>query len=164
MNKRDQLGFTILELMFTVAIAAVIVGIGIPNMQTVIWNNRTATQVNELVSALNLARSEAVAQGVDVYIIPNVGNDWTTGWRVMADSDDDRVYAEAADQTIRLFDPVRDMAFPAAPNQVVFRPTGEASDTATYVMLPDKCSTVNRQRRLTIALAGFVELARENCP
>ena len=96
MNKRDQLGFTILELMFTVAIAAVIVGIGIPNMQTVIWNNRTATQVNELVSALNLARSEAVAQGVDVYIIPNVGNDWTTGWRVMADSDDDRVYADPA--------------------------------------------------------------------
>jgi prepilin-type N-terminal cleavage/methylation domain-containing protein len=53
-------GFTLMELMVTIAIAAILVGTAIPSFTSTITNNRLTTSANELVTALNLARSEAV--------------------------------------------------------------------------------------------------------
>lgn len=59
-------GFTLIELMVTVAVVAVLVSLAMPSFTTVINNNRLTSQANELVSALQTARSEAVRRNASV--------------------------------------------------------------------------------------------------
>jgi type IV fimbrial biogenesis protein FimT len=59
-------GFTLLELMFTVALAAVMLGIAIPSFRGMTASNRLVTQANELVAAVNFARSEAITRNSNV--------------------------------------------------------------------------------------------------
>ena len=66
MNRKA--GFTLIELIITVALAAIIVTIGIPSFRTAILNNSRTAQVNEFVGVLNLARSEAAKRGLRVTI------------------------------------------------------------------------------------------------
>lgn len=56
----NQRGFTLVELMVTVSIMAILLGIGAPAMQTMVANNRVASQTNDFVGALQLARSESI--------------------------------------------------------------------------------------------------------
>ena len=59
-------GFTLMELMFTVAVAAVLLGIAIPSFRTMSASNRIITQANDMVSAVNYARSEAITRNSNI--------------------------------------------------------------------------------------------------
>ncbi|MCH6550161.1 MAG: prepilin-type N-terminal cleavage/methylation domain-containing protein, partial [Proteobacteria bacterium] len=56
-------GFTLFELMITLAVAALILSLGVPGFRNFIQNNRATTHTNDLVTALNLGRSEATRRG-----------------------------------------------------------------------------------------------------
>lgn len=66
MNRRTLSGFTLLELLVTIVVAGVILGIGVPNLMEFQRNNAMAGASNELVTAVLAARSEAVKRGVPV--------------------------------------------------------------------------------------------------
>ena len=53
-------GFTMVELMVTLAVAAVLLGIAVPSFQGMLERNRVAAQSNELLGGLQAARSEAI--------------------------------------------------------------------------------------------------------
>lgn len=59
---RRSRGFTIIELMVTVFIAAILFAIAIPSFRQMVANNRLVTQANDLIGALNYARSEAITR------------------------------------------------------------------------------------------------------
>lgn len=80
-------GFTLFELMVTLAVASVIVSFGVPGIQGYIQNSRAVTHTNDLVTALNLGRSEATRRGSPVDVCASTdaatcsgSNDWSTGW------------------------------------------------------------------------------------
>ncbi len=76
-------GFTLVELMITLAIAAIVLTFAVPSFTAIIKNNRIITQANEMVTALNLARSEAIKRTTIVNVVStNNSTDWSGGWRV----------------------------------------------------------------------------------
>jgi type IV fimbrial biogenesis protein FimT len=91
-NRKSLHAFTLVELMVTLAIASVLVGIATPSLQSMISNSRLTSNTNQLVGALSYARSEAVKRGIQVTIIPNtIGGVWESGWYIFVDADDDNV-------------------------------------------------------------------------
>lgn len=77
-------GFTLLELLATMAIAGILFGIAIPSFNTAIRNNRLTTMANDFVTALNVARSESVKRGQRV-TVRRTGANWEDGWQVFVD-------------------------------------------------------------------------------
>jgi type IV fimbrial biogenesis protein FimT len=76
--KTGENGLTLIELMVTLAVAIVLLAIGIPAFQGMEANNRAVALAQGLVSALTLARTEAVGRGVPVAVCgkksPGPGN------------------------------------------------------------------------------------------
>ena len=104
-NTAQQAGFTLIELMITMVIAAIVLTQAVPSFMTTVQNNRLITYTNDLVTDINLARSEAVKRGSRVVLCrtadpssntPTCGgtaNTWTTGWLVFADADADATFS-----------------------------------------------------------------------
>jgi type IV fimbrial biogenesis protein FimT len=71
MNTKRSLGFTLLELMITIFLAAIILGLGVPSFREFQRNNAIAAAANDLVSATLAARAEAVKRQVPVTLCAN---------------------------------------------------------------------------------------------
>ncbi len=91
-------GFTLMELMIVLALAAVVLAIGAPNFREFRQNNRLTATANDFLASLQLARTEAVKRQTTVSICPsgNAGGpnaecsgDEFRGWIVFADADGD---------------------------------------------------------------------------
>ncbi len=57
---RQVKGFTLVELMVTIAVAATLLVIAVPSFRSIINSNRLTTAANTVVNALNVARMEAI--------------------------------------------------------------------------------------------------------
>ena len=66
MNASTQRGFTLYELLVSIMVAGVVLGVGIPNYMEFQRNNAMTGAANDLVAGLNLARAEAVKRQVFV--------------------------------------------------------------------------------------------------
>ena len=69
-------GFTLIELVVTLAVASVLLVVAVPNIRTFVQNSRARTQINDLVTDLTYARSQAVKRGLSVGLCPS--NDGAT--------------------------------------------------------------------------------------
>lgn len=94
-------GFTLLELMVTIAIAGILAGLAIPSFTSIIASNQLTTSANELVTALNLARSEAIKRGIQVTIRnKGVSTHWESGWDIFVDANDDETFSDNGNATL----------------------------------------------------------------
>jgi type IV fimbrial biogenesis protein FimT len=82
-GRQSTTGFTIFELMITVAIVAILAAMAFPSYRDFTLRMNVTNNTNQLVGALNTARSEAVKRGRQVAVIANGGN-WSDGWQIVA--------------------------------------------------------------------------------
>ena len=106
MDKRTQYGFTLYELLITVAIVGVILALGVPNMQAFTQNSRITATSNDLHAAFHLARSESSRAKTNITVCPsadggNCGGTWDQGFIVFVDEDGDLNRAGANETVLR---------------------------------------------------------------
>jgi len=74
-------GFTLIELLVAVAVAAILVTIGIPGFQSLVAKSRLKGAAEEAHAHFQLAKSEAIKRREDVYVsfVRNAPQDWCYG-------------------------------------------------------------------------------------
>ena len=93
LNMDKEPGFTLVELLITIVVVSILLAAGVPAFQSFIKNNRVTAQTNDLVSAIQLARSEALKRGANVVVCASKDqatcsedkNTWADGWIVFSD-------------------------------------------------------------------------------
>src|SRR5690554_1187354 len=103
-------GFTLLELMVTIIILAIVVSFAVPSFRQTVLESRIGSQINEFSGVIALARSEATKlQGGVVSVCSstdgatcNGGASWDQGWILFRDVDADGVIDNGVDQLIKV--------------------------------------------------------------
>lgn len=126
-------GFTLIELMITLAIAAILLGLAAPSFNDLIKDSRLTTQINGLSASLNLARSEAIKRSLTVTVCKSnggtqCGGEWSDGWIVFEDIDGTAGNVDTDDTIIRVISALtagNTLVFPGK-NRVTYQPDGFA--------------------------------------
>ncbi len=90
-SARAAAGFTLIELMVTLAVAVILTIMAVPAFQDYLRNDRDWTDANTLVMSLDAARSEAIKEDASVSVCPSVDGTscstttpWSQGWIVLS--------------------------------------------------------------------------------
>ncbi|MEI7430441.1 MAG: GspH/FimT family pseudopilin [Betaproteobacteria bacterium] len=147
-------GFTLIELIVTMAILGVLLSVTIPSLTDLIGDSRLSTHTDILVVSLNTARLEAVRQRKDFQVCPSTtpdtgstcsGNatDWASGW-IIKDANADVVQRVQAKTGITLS---------TQATAVTFRGTLGSSNAVTSFTL---CAPGRLEQQVDIALSGHI--------
>lgn len=94
-----QRGFSLVELMITIAVAVILMSMAVPSFSSMIMNNRLSATSEELLKGLQLARSEAMRRGATATVCASDGGtacngtSWKQGWLVWVDLNGDNTLA-----------------------------------------------------------------------
>ncbi len=129
-------GVTLVELVFAVAVLAILAAIAIPNFRTFTRSSQVTSAANDLVTALNLARSEAMTRGAPVTVCRSADqatctdpdSDWDQGWIVLVNAGDDDANSTLVvdiNDIIRVYSaPGGNVAMTGGANWMTYNPSG----------------------------------------
>ena len=80
-------GFTLIELMVTIAIASILLMIATPSFVAFQRNSELTSLANSFIAAVNATRGEAMKVGRHAMAVPADGTNWSSGWTVFVDND-----------------------------------------------------------------------------
>lgn len=167
MYSKRPLGFTMVELMITIAVLAILLGLATPSMQAMIARNRMAAESNALSADIAMARQEASRRGITVTICPAAitrnsnalgavncsGSDWNTGRIMFVDNPPLGAVENAAD-ILRTREATNGVVI--APDVANFglrvSPSGTVSNALNFTV----CKGGQMPRMVSVALSGRV--------
>ena len=158
---RGPRGFTLVELMVTIAVLAIVLSVAAPSFLGLIQGNRTQTLSQDLLGAVQLARAEAVKRRQTVLVCRRndagtdcaEGTDWTAGWLVR----------ESGGDVLRVWDPVSGMVVTSPQASVGFRSTGIAG-AATNLSVTPSSGSGGRVGQISVSATGNTTFSMANCP
>ena len=189
MNMGKIKGFTLVELLITIVVLTILLATGIPSMMDFVKNNRLTAQANDLIIAVQLARSEGLKRGSGTTLCAstnqtscNVTNkDWKSGWIVFSDLDQDgtpdvgtNACLPAEDCILRASKGLSgDSVLTATVDRIRYLPTGMPEQTdlplsgsvrqAAFTLKSSSCKH-NQARRITITQHGHAMVSSIACP
>lgn len=156
-------GLTLIELIVVIAVVAILTSVAVPNLRQFIQNSRTTASANQLVTAINLARSEAIKRGTEARVCASSdlttcnSSDWTDGWIVDTG---------AGGEVVRVWDGLPGSANVTENNsedRLLFDARGSANDPRDFKLWFDDCRG-DLQRDIEINAAGRPAIERRACP
>ena len=100
-------GYTLYELLLTLAVASVVLVVGLPSLGDVVARGRQAAEINALYHAMHSARLESIMRRRVVSLCPSTdgrrcrtGTDWSDGWIMFENRDRDEPPQVDADEPL----------------------------------------------------------------
>lgn len=144
-------GFTLIELMITLAVVAIIAALTAPAIGNFIDSGRMTTATNAVVTELVFTKSEAVKRSTPVTYcassdLATCTGTWDAGWIVFVDNDGDAtVDAGDGDEILRRATaPLNGLAVKSARSAVTFQPRGTTFSTNTMTLCSSNTGIENR--------------------
>jgi type IV fimbrial biogenesis protein FimT len=162
-------GLTLVELLVALAILAIVTTTAVPGFLEFARRNQLASQSNQLVSALHLARSEAVRRSTTVGLCASSdgqactgpdAEDWSVGWIVFVDTGSPG--APGVGEVLRIWPAQGVAARIAGPDHVQYQAVGDAVAPATFELHYSGCEGPYR-RIVSVLPAGRPETATSAC-
>lgn len=165
-------GFTIVEFLTVLAIAAIFTTLVVPGYKALIQNNKVIIAANQLTASFNLARMEAVKRGVPVAVCPaanssfntcGTSSQWSQGWIVFVDEDSDSSIDSASD-LVKITQGIPSGAQVTSSSGIIaFDSAGFLSTgTGSFSLTTEGC-TGNNARTVTISSSGRSQVAVAAC-
>lgn len=156
---RAAAGFTVIELMFVIALAAVLLSIGLPSLTNLVISNRLSSVSADLMTDLTFARATAISRAQRVGICASNdqatcnGSSWQQGWMIYVDANSNNAFDVATETIVRVHDALPSgLTVTATPPalDVVFRPSGPADAARSFLV----CKTGFIGRTIAINATG----------
>ena len=167
-------GFTLFELMVGIGIIGVLLSLAVPSFQSYGRNTRTIAAQNDLVTAMNYARSEAIRRATPVLVCATTNytscggaGAWPTGWMAFIDANGNNAYDNGEEVQQRWQGPgAVDVVMSGNVGAVGFGPTGLATvgGSSTFLMQSASCATGTPGRRnVSITSIGTIRNTKVAC-
>jgi type IV fimbrial biogenesis protein FimT len=158
-------GFTLIELLVALAVLVIIVAFAAPSFVNLIENSRVTTQANTLLASVNLARSEAVKQGLPASIQNETGG-FGNGWCVIQGNLSATICPSAA--IVKRFPALNGVSVSQGGIAgMTFDGRGYLAAPGAAVRIelePTGCTTgANRMRVVSVSLSGQAAVNLEAC-
>ena len=171
---RRNKGFTLIELMVTLAVAVILITVAVPGFRTMIQNNRASTQANELLTAFMLARTEAIKRGTVVSVCSSIdqsscaaSTNWATGWIVFNDDDENGVRdtnVASTEAVIRVWESLDGApTLTGATQNVQYQASGLVAATSSFTLTLPDCKG-NQVQTININAVGSGRITASACP
>lgn len=163
-KSHEASGFTLIELIVTVAIVGILTVAAVPSFIDLMRNNRSAAQANEFLAALNLARSEAAKRGQNVSLCSSIDaatcrtsdpTNWSDGWILFVDG---------TSPPLRVWPGITTGvdSFTGSAGVVTFRGTGQATSAVNFDYQPTACDG-NQARTISVTSVGRAWVQEAAC-
>lgn len=186
--KARQTGFTLIELMFTIAVLAVLLAVGVPNFRDFLRASRISGATNDIVTDFSVARSEAVKRRVPVTLCKSrdgatceEDNDPFNRWIIFVDDADPAAASgndgngavDGGEQILRQREVAGSITVKvnADARRIVYRPSGFPDNTAAntvsqFVLCDERGNNISvggvtAARAVTISTTGRPAATRE---
>lgn len=174
-------GLTLIELMVTLAVLALVLTLGGPALEGLQHSTRLRAESLRLASAINLARSEAIGRNQPVSLCPSAmastghaacSGNYAGGWIVFSNPEKDQRVDPVNDRLIRAFGPVADGytltnrdGTGAVSGLITYLPDGSSRRNLTLLLCPPAGGRV-QPWSVVLNRVGRARLSREGgtCP
>lgn len=162
-------GFSLIEVLLVLALAATLLLLAVPGMRSVMSVVRLDAAIADFSGALALARSEAIRRGVRVTLRNLAGaRNWGEGWQMFVDTDGDG-QLDAGETVLRnqaaLTAPLTLYGNTNYANFLAFKVDGSVNQVGTFILCHDGVLAEDgqgRSRALIVSWAGRVRLAPDS--
>lgn len=170
---RREGGFTLVELIVSVTVLGILLGLAVPQFTDFLRNSRRTAVLNELVGSLTLARTEAIRRGVTVSMckttdgtacVSGAGDTWAAGWLIFVNSDGDNppmFDVGETDLRVRSETNARYTLQPTAgvTDSITFNADGSVASAGAFIYCDAR--GVGRARAVVVSPVGRARLSRD---
>lgn len=164
-------GFTLVELLVTIAIVAILAAMAAPSFNDAILSNKLASFANSFVASAQLARSEAIKRNSAVTLCRSADSQtcassgtWQQGWIVMCKYKTAEPDVCVSDGTENLVIAKQqalssDYHFTGDVYSIAFQPTGAGATNAALVLCRATPSAGSQERSISVSATGRTSVA-----